>query len=197
MEDETRYYNIDEDNKYSMVVTKCQNMEDVGDHFVTSEEMKELGHSTFCGRIIKDATIVADANSWFLKLEKNELRSIKVTDEELVFALRENRHLLVDIGDGDLKLRAGRLGHYRDPKPRTKKRATKTDSKSCVDIAVYAAERKFHLTFPYVTAYNRTANLLKMLKKIVTWKDMKAATYNTRDLAWVKKVWDNPQEYLP
>jgi hypothetical protein len=195
MEPEVRYFNIQEDNKYSMVVKSCKNMEDVGDHFVTSAEMKELGHSTFAGHIIKDAAIIADANSWFLKLEENQLRSIKVTDEELVAALKENRRLLEDVGDGELKLRAGRLGRYKDPKPRRKTRATKTDSKTCVEIAVYAAEKRYCLSFPYVAAYNRTANFLKMLKKIVTWKDMKAATH-THNLQWIKKVWDNPQEYL-
>jgi hypothetical protein len=180
-----------------MKITPCENIENVGEHFVTSDELEELGYSnTYIHGdhvVFKINTLKSDVDKWITKLNASNKLSIVIEDDELISALRNHREIL----ENGVRLRGKRLGYYKPAKPRKKKRATKGDANTLFLMTVRAIGRKYNTTIPHVPLYYRDANLFIMFKTLISWRDVrKNSYYSSKDLKFCKYVWDNPKEFF-
>lgn len=209
-------YDIIEQNAYGIKLSRVVQLEDVGDEFITVDEMKEMGLDVKVGFQLYERKAKAAINRWIKKIPSGKT-SIKCTDEDLIEALRLY-FLDYSCGISDiLEIQRGkgtvvRSGNVFKLKPKIKttvkgKRDPRvSDWFKLMDLAKtgLAANHIFISGGTLSKEVPDRQQTLLSLKKVVRWCDMVAANktiseyYNERhateeQMSVIKRMWWRPE----
>ncbi len=211
-------YDIIEQNTYGIKLSRVVQLEDVGDEFITADEMKEMGLDAKVGFQLYERKAKAAINRWIKKIPSGKT-SIKCTDEDLIEALRLyfldyscgiSDILEIQRGKGTI-VRSGNVFRLK-PKAKTlvkgKRDPRMNDWFKLMNLAqeglaangIYISGGKISKDVP-----DRKQTLLS-LKKVVRWYDMVAANksgwYNQyydriratkEEMYIIKRMWWKPE----
>lgn len=210
-----KVYNVESQSKYHMKLTHIDNIEDAGDHFVTGDELKELGitrvHTYGNGIHTFDRKIKAKLNRLIKKLKAGTGKSIKIEDQDLVDMLSESGTFVSDYVKG-IRRTGNRLSLHV-PTASTKSKATKRDGKRFLDLAIHCIVRKHNddnkRSFCIETrggTENVTEKAINFIRHNMTWNEFTKWLKNTdehgwdvniyeNDIVWYKSIYDNPKQF--
>ena len=199
-----QYYDITEQSRYGMTVTRPKKIEDLSDSFVTREELVELtGHQSLyiadspgsSTTLLFHELIKAEVTKYAERLEVSTKKSIRITDQELLEALKSQRARPMTMYSSHLYCRHGDRIKYYKARRRVKKTATKGDSSYMWSIFMNAFHNKHGTHMPFIPMWYRTLRLFKAYKKYIGWKAFRGAIRNKDQVKFFRQVWDNPEEY--
>jgi hypothetical protein len=197
-----RYFNIVEQTKYEMVITEPASIAELSDNFVSMTELEQqFGNSLSLyapvvdRHLILGAAITRDLEKVAQELEATGRTTIVIEDAELLEVAREYRHHI----PSGFAVRKNRLRHYVPKAARPQKTVRKSDITYTIYAAEMAVRHKYNLGSLHVPKYGHGLGYLRVLKKLVTLKEvLKAGPYYVSGREkWVRKVWAKPQEYFP
>ncbi len=203
-----RIYDVESQTKYHIKLTEIDNIEDAGEHFVTDDELKEMGIvnvSTWRPTTF-DTKIKAELNRLKKKIGKSTANSCKIEDDELVEMFVETKTAVSDYVEG-LRRVGNRLSLHTKA---VKKTVNKRDAKRFLDSAVrfinqyWNDEYEFDINdfclevrgglenihegaFRYIVhnmEWNEYADWVK--------NDDNNSWVDEDDLQWYKLIYDNP-----
>jgi len=188
-----RVYEIQSQTKYSITITEIDNIEDCGDHFITQEELTEMGIRYNYGTAPRlfDNKIKAEINRLISKIAEGK-KSIIIDDDELVEVLTSSSRAVSEFVKGTRRV-GNRLSLY------TKKVVpqTKVKYKNWTTL-VLAYERILKEKFEVYVDVKRNDSdrkgFVEVFKKGFTWEDvLEIDVVDKDDIEWCKKLWDNPE----
>lgn len=192
------FFDVHEQTRYKMVVSRPENLEELSDAFVSADEFRELtglnpwvpGSSPRTFTI--DDSIAAEVQKLCDKLDASKKKSLIIEDEELLDVLKDN--YLSDYTHTDKYRRHGNRICYKYK--RKKKRATRGDLANLWGAMFYAFSDRYGVYPPHVPRYERNLQMFKAFKKIVGWKYVNKRVYTPQTRKWYRQIWDNPEEYM-
>lgn len=193
MNDEIKVYDIEHQSKYGIHIKQVKNIEDAGDHFVTSDELEELGVSGYCygGYQTFDKKIKEALQELVAGIKKGN-KSCIIDDDELLEVLKGCHHPVSHFLDGTRRVGNRLFKHTKKEKTAPQKR----DAQILIGYAcrILHEDKPWNIEFKFVSK-NSYEEVIKIVKKLVTWKEMSTmmSEYNDEeDIKWVKAVWDKP-----
>lgn len=197
---EESFYDIVDQSKYRIIISKPKKMEELSDLFITREELDALvgGRRYINGegphQFTLRSEITAAVKTLTEKLDASKKKTIPIDDEELVDILKEN--YLSDFTDGtDAYGRFGDRICYARQYKRKKTKATQTDVYHLWGALSSGFNRKFSTWPPHIPKYDRHIRMFKAFKKIVGWRQVRASA-NKEEAKFYRQIWDNPEEYM-
>ncbi len=211
MSKKPRFFTVDKTNKYIIDVAEVKNLENVGDDFVTEEELREMlglnddtNHYTpfynqlhYLTKAMKAAVLM-----WKGKLV-GDVKSVICTDTDLLEAIEKSYTPVSDLCEGLL-----RRGNRFQLKPHKKTQVVKP-TLAVFQLLINMAhdtinkDVKYHFWLKYTR--EDIAGSIELLKKLVTWKQIEQHVaslpktyycYNDliKNMPLMKIVWDDPSE---
>lgn len=196
------FYTIEEDTKYTTTFTRTDNVEDVGEEFLTWEEFNEMYGNSYNNywyedgqyTYIKVAKVTNVLNDVKQQLIADKKKSMVVNDEELIHALVKYSRAVSNFVPN--MRRVGNRFSYDETVKKEKVGPKKTDVTALVNIAARIASKAsgIEITFKYVQCNCRYA--VETVKKLVSWEDLvRYFPENKIEQKIVdnyKQIWDNP-----
>ena len=199
MSSEPRYYNVESESKYRLVVNAVDIL-NVGDTYYTHEELEERFPQHYIG---SDRRAYLDTERVKAELEKltapmrasETVRSVVIDDEELLAVLKDCtvRYFNYELGRRKNKLIRAPHG---DAARRKQRAPMKRDQRALWMALDYAAHEHYNTWLPNIPRRLRTLGLFKLLKRAFTWSQVKARIHNKDQRRWCHMIWKSPQEYL-
>lgn len=195
------FYDIHDQTKYQITISKPANMEDLSDLFVTKEELDDMiGGNTYLHGDDKRTITLRGVISTEVKkltdaLEASGKKTIAINDEELLEVLQKN--YLTDFTDGSTIF--GRHGNhicYSRRYTRKKHKATQGDVNTLWGYFMYGFYNKYGCHPPHIPRYDRSVNQFKAFKDIVGWRRVRAQISNKETVKFFRQIWDNPKEFI-
>jgi len=206
-----RIYDVESQTKYHIKLTEIDNIEDAGEHFVTEDELKEMGIDARYGvstwrPTTFDKKIKAELNRLVKKINKSSANSCKIDDDELVEMFVDTKCAVSDFVKG-LRRVGNRLSlHSKKEKSSVNKRDAKRfldsavrfinhywnteyghdDNDFCLEVRG-GLENICEGTFMYIVhnmEWNEYVNWVK--------DDDTNSWVDEDDLQWYKLIYDNP-----
>lgn len=193
------FYDIVEQTKYQITISKPEKMEDLSDLFVTKEELIGLiGERYFHGAGPHTTTlsnvVAAEVKAWGEKLVSSGKKTLLITDDDLLDVLKQG--YLSDYGEGDTRF--GRHGDricYTRQFKRKKTKVTQGDVNHLWDYLFYGFRERFSVYPSHVPRYDRGVNMFKAYKTIVGWRRVRKHMSKTY-VKFYRQIWDNPEEHI-
>ena len=197
----TEFYDIHEQTKYEITISKPINMEDLSDLFITEDELKELtGQNYFYSRDNDKRTIVlknvvrAAVKKWSEKLDASKAKTLPIEDEELLVILKKN--YLSDFAEENRFGRHGDRICYTTRYKRKKTKATRGDVRDLWGAFSYGFFTKYKTYPSHIPTYDRHLKMFKAFQKIVGWRRVRATTTDKEQAKFFRQIWDKPEEYM-
>ena len=212
MSEQQQYYNLEENSKYCMSISRPKSIEDLDDNFMCEDEIQEINSDQVylpsigsTRTIIKHAAIKAELAVWVDKLIASKKRSILITDQELLDTLERGEAWNVPSYTDDKFTRHGERLRYRVKRKKT--RATRGDLNQTWWIMLEAFDKKFSVRLPHHPMYIRRLELFLVYKKLIGWrafcKAQETHWYGYGKERGIKEqrkfhryIWDNPEEFM-
>lgn len=197
------FYDIHEQNKYSITVSKPEKVEELSDAFITQEELETLTggsfwphHTSNARTYLLNAVIEADVQELANKLDASGKKTLLIEDEDLLEVLKNNIPLAMFTPSTNEYARRGNRICYARKYKRKKKRATQGDVRAMWNMFTYAFHDKYGAWPPYTPGHQRSCALFKAFKDIVGWKRMRKHARDKENVKFYRQIWDNPEEYI-
>lgn len=196
------FYDIHEQTKYKIVISRPENMEDLSDMFITSDELNDLigkNHyyqSANSGErtLTLTSVVTAAVKEWTEKLEGSKKRTLLINDEELLDVLKSG-YFSDFIPDTTEFGRHGNRICYAKRYKRKKTKATKGDLRNLWNAFHFGFQKK-HGCYPsHIPTYDRHLTMFKAYQKIVGWRAVRSTT-DKEQAKFFRQIWDNPEEYF-
>lgn len=196
------FFDVLDQSRYSIQVSRPENVEELSDCFISKEELEELTgrciHLYTRGkpaRYLLSNTIRAEVKKWCDKLDASGKKSLPIDDEDLVCVLKDN--YLSEFTDNDRYCRHGDRVGYSRRYVRVKKKPTQGDVRAFwIQIFPLAFRNKFGCYPPAISTYDRHLPLFNAWKKVIGWKACRKVMSDTDQVKFYKMIWDNPEEYV-
>ena len=195
------FYDIHDQNKYQITISKPENMEELSDLFVTQEEFKDLigdnfwYHDNSPRTITLKSVVENEVKEWADKLEASGNKTLRIEDEELLDILKQGH--LSDFTPGTDKY--GRHGDricYARRYKRVKKRATQGDVRNLWSYLQHGFRQKYGCYPSHIPMYKRGLTMFKAFKKIVGWRRVRAEIKDKEYVKFIRQIWNNPEEFI-
>ena len=195
------FYDVHEQTKYQITISKPANMEDLSDMFITAEELRDLTGSSYFNvgegakPICLQSVVEAEVNKLTEKLDASGKKSLLIEDEELLEVLK-NGYLSDFLNGSDEFGRHGNRICYARRYKRKKHKATQSDVTGLWFALQDAFKAKFNVYPSHIPRYERHIPMFKAFQKIVGWRRVRATTTNKERAKFYRQIWDNPEEYI-
>lgn len=198
------FYDIQEQTKYKIVITKPKSMEDLSDLFISKDEIENLvgtrhrtwlpsSNDTVCSVILR-SEVTAAVNQLANKLEASKKKTIPIDDDELLDVLKMG--YVSDWTEGNKYGRHGERFCYSKRYKRKKTKATQTDVRALWQALAQGFYTRFRTYPPHITTYDRRLSMFTAFQEIVGWRRVRATTGDKEQAKFFRQIWDNPQEYF-
>lgn len=218
-----KYYDVLERNRYIMIVKECEDITELSDTFVTSEQLGDLGHTHYYGsgkqKVFFEAQIRKTLQSW-IDLIKPGCNSTRNTTSEILQLIEavdtwKLNHYLDDLNESGQPLYA--VGAGQNPtirnqtaaraKPRKRsQRIIQRDYKSLIRLMTHGMYTKYDITIEWDLYSYGFQSRVNFAKKVLAWRDItkqvkeksyfwgfSAGSLTKEDLVYIKQLWDNPE----
>jgi hypothetical protein len=196
------FFDIHDQTKYQITVSKPNSVEELSDLFVTKEELDDLcgGNHFFHGgngkrTITLKGVIATELTKLADELQASGKKTIPINDEELLAVLKTG--YLVDFMDEDDRF--GRHGDricYARRWKRKKVKATQGDVRSLWNTLASGFQVRYGCYPSHIPIYDRHLSMFKAFKKIVGWRAVRNQTYDKETAKFFRQIWDNPEEFI-
>lgn len=199
-----KFYDIHEQTKYQVVVSRPENAEDLSDLFLTEEELLDMvGENYYLGNIgnnprtiTLNSVITADVKKWTDKLEESGKKTLRIEDEDLLEVLKQGYITNYTSGDDRFGRHGDRICYARRYK-RVKKKATQGDVRNLwIHVFQCAFRSKYGCYMPHIPTYDRHLSLFKAMKDILGWRRCRKFMGSREDAKFYRQIWDNPEEFI-
>ncbi|HEX04751.1 MAG TPA: hypothetical protein ENH10_06290 [Bacteroidetes bacterium] len=196
-----QFYDIHEQTKYQITISKPEKVEDLSDLFITKEELNVLiGNSVYLSNgnqvtRILSAVVTTEVKAWAEKLVASGKKTLRIDDEDLLYVLKKG--YLTDYTGNDTTF--GRHGNnicYARRFKRKKTKVTQGDVTTVWGHMFYAFKDKFHVYPSHIPRYGRHIRMFKAFKKIVGWRAVRKQIGTHAHLKFYRQIWDNPEEHI-
>lgn len=196
------FYDILDQTKYSIQVSKPERVEDLSDLFISKDELEELvGRWTNIYapnkpyRMTLDAVISSELKKYADKLDASGKKTLLIDDDDLLNVLKDSKSYVSNYIDASYCRHGNRIGYARRY-VRKKTKPTKGDVQYFwVQIIPSAFRLKFGCYPSHIPTYDRGLLLFKAFKKILGWKNC-SELMDAEHKKFFKMIWDNPEEYI-
>lgn len=195
------FYDIHEQTKYKITISKPEKMEELSDLFITKDELDDaLGkHSYyFTGNnertLLLNSVIASAVDEWGAKLDESGKKTLIIEDEELLDVLKEHY-----VSDFDISGRYGRHGDricYARRYKRKKTKPTQGDVRLLWNYLMYGFRDKFGCYPSHIPLYDRHLSMFNAYKKIVGWRLVRKQICDKTVVKFFRQIWDNPGEFI-
>lgn len=202
MSDDPTFYDILEQTKYHILISRPAKMEELSDLFITEEEVTALTGNHFyhprtgdTRRVMLDNVISTEVMTWADKLIASGKKTLRIDDEDLLDVLK--RGYLSDHTEGDNRF--GRHGDricYARQFKRKKTKPTQGDVTNLWSMMFWGFRDKFDTYPSHVPKYDRGTSMFKAFKSIVGWRRTRAHMHNKELVKFYRQIWDNPEEHI-
>lgn len=195
------FYDIQEQTKYKITLSKPENMEELSDLFITEEEAKDLIgpgfwiHGTDSRTVIMKNEVERAVAHWAEKLEESGRKTLPIDDEELLDVLKEG-YLSDFTPQTDKYGRHGDRICYARQHRRVKKKATQGDVQALWSYLQHGFRQKYGCYPSHIPRYDRGITMFKAFKKIVGWRRVRAEIKDKTYVKFIRQIWDNPEEFI-
>ena len=198
-----QFYDVLEQSKYQIKVSKPETVDQLSDLFITEEELQAIvgRHFHFYGKeprsFVLREVISAELGKWAEKLDASGRKTLIIEDDELLDVMKDKCLYMTDFFDGDDTY--GRHGDricYARRYKRKKTKPTKGDVRDLWSHFIYAWYKKFDCYPPHIPLYDRHLKQFLAFKKILGWRIVRAQMYDKDRVKWFRQIWDNPEEYV-
>ncbi len=200
MEKPQEFYDVHEQSKYKIVLSRPESVEELSDLFITAEELEEMfGHRPYIGSngqrtFLLTNVISAEVKKLTEELEASGKKTLPIKDEELLEVLQDN--YLSDFTEDNRYGRHGNRVCFSKRYKRVKTKATKGDAREFwTRIFPYAFHHKFSCYPSYIPTYDRHLPYFKAWKKILGWERC-SKFMDSESKKFYRQIWDNPEEYI-
>jgi hypothetical protein len=209
------YFDIVEETKYTITISKPANILELSDCFMTEEEILErasIQQYTLRGMspgttktIVDDEAIKRGVEHWVVELKRSGKKSIQITDQDLLDNLTtciwsSNRNVRtitnqVYTKHGDRILRFV---------PRRKTRATRGDLRELWWDISRAWKEHVGTWTPHIPQYSQTPEFMAFFKKALGWRRVRKSMRRNYDetraqfrarVKFKRYIWDHPEEF--
>jgi hypothetical protein len=195
------FYDIQEQTKYRVVITKPKSVEDLSDLFISKDELEDLvgkhrfwapsTSDTVCSVILRNE-VTAAVERLVKKLETSKKKTIPIDDDELLEVLKMG--YVSDWTSSDYGRHGDRLCYAKRYK-RKKTKATQGDVRELWQAFALGFHKKFQTYPPHISTYDRHLSMFTAFQKIVGWRRVRSTT-TKQQAKFFRQIWDNPQEYI-
>lgn len=185
-----KIYDVEHQSKYGIQLTQVRNIEDAGDHFVTEDDLKEMGITNMWGGHQLFKTKIIDEINRLLSTIKEGRKSCIIDDEDLVDILKSSDSAVSDFVEGTRRVGNRLFRHTKVEKSKPQKQ----DASQLINTAcrIVTHDHRFGLEFKYVSG-NQYEPAIKLIKKLVTWKQVQAHCEEwSQETKWMEMVWKKP-----
>jgi hypothetical protein len=195
-----QFYDILEQTKYQIRISKPKNIEDLSDLFVSREELDELiGPHRYInsdGEHISTmrAVVNQEIMKWGDKLIASGKKTLPIDDQDLLDVLKSG--YVTDYTHPDTRF--GRHGDricYARRYTRKKTKVTRGDVNDLWSFLFQGWYTKFKCWPAHVPRYDRSISMFKAFKKIVGWRLVRGHM-NKEYVQFYRQIWDNPEEHI-
>jgi hypothetical protein len=196
------FYDIHDQTRFQITISKPVNMEDLSDLFVTKDELHDLVggnvyfHGTDKRTITLAGVITTELRKWTDKLEASGKKTLLIEDEELLDVLKKG---YVSEFTDDNDDRFGRHGDricYARRYVRKKKKATQGDVTNMWRQFQCAFHDKYGCYPSHIPRYDRGIAHFKAWKEIIGWRRLRKQMHNKETVKFYRQIWDNPEEFI-
>jgi hypothetical protein len=209
------YYNVEHQNAYTITVSQVTSLEDLGDVFVTNEELNELGvsysESIIAHRLASvglahmkpnerltrytlKSSVEQALKHWRDKLIRSRKRTIVIEDQDLLAVLKDSIGVVQDHLGNKYCRRGDRLG-YTTRYKRKQTKPTQANRTHLWEAMECGFRQKYGAWLPHCPRWMRQLNLFKAYKDCVGWRRTRQ-NLNSENAKWCRIIWDNPEEYF-
>ena len=195
------FYNLEEQSDYRIRITEPEKMEDLGDSFISKEEVKELAGPGFynvgkggCDILLMNS-ITAAVRKLTDKLDASGKKSVPIDDEPLLEVLKLK--YFSDFTSGSSMY--GRHGNkicYARRYTRKKVKATQSDVYKLWNTLQMGFKHKYGIYPSFIPRADRHVHMFKAFQKIVGWRRVRKYTGNAEQAKFFRQIWDNPEEFV-
>ena len=204
MSDALTFYNVHEQSAYKIVVSKPENLTDISDLFISSQELMELiGRQHYVGHIGESKTTILCRNEIEVavralteQLQASGKRALVIEDNDLLEILTENYPILSSNVHALGFCRRGNRIAYLSKRKRVKHRATQGDVRDLWNRLGYGFYQKYGSWLPYIARREQNIKLFKALKSIVGWRRVRKQIEDKQRLKFARQIWDKPEEFM-
>lgn len=196
-----QFYDVHEQTKYRITVSKPESVDQLSDLFMTEDELSELigknfwFHGNGQRTYLLNGVITTELLKWADKLDASGKKTLLIEDEELVDVLKDRNCYVSDFIDDAYGRHGERICYARRYK-RVKKRATKGDVRDFWSrIIPHAFRYKFDCYPSHIPTYDRHIVHFKAWKKILGWKVCRKFM-DSDNWKFYRQIWDNPEEFI-
>lgn len=195
------FYDILEQTKYRITVSKPKNMEDLSDLFVTKDELLTLiGRHQYLGgtekrSIIMNGVVCTELKIWTDKLIASGKKTLRIDDEDLLDVVKKG-YLTDFMEDDDRFGRHGNRICFARQFKRKKTKVTQGDVTKVWGYFTCAFYDKFKTRPSHIPRYDRHVRMFNAFKKIVGWRLMRKQMSDKTMVKFYRQIWDNPEEHV-
>jgi|VirMetMinimDraft_7_1064189.scaffolds.fasta_scaffold00786_4 hypothetical protein len=196
------FYDIHEQTKYKIVISKPKSMEDLSDLFISKDEIETLvgthrawlpsSSDTLCIVILR-SEVTAAVKRLINKLEASKKKTIPIDDDELLDVLKTG--YVSDWTDSNKYGRHGSRFCYAKRYKRKKTKATQGDVRELWRAFAQGFYTRFRTYPPHISTYDRHLTMFTAFQEIVGWRRVRATT-TKQQAKFFRQIWDNPKEYI-
>lgn len=196
-----QFYDIHEQTKYSITISRPSKVEELSDLFITREELDALAgrniyfhNSRPSTHVLRDV-VTTEVKMWADKLMTSGKKTLRIDDKDLLDILKKG--YLTDYTEDDTRF--GRHGDricYAKQFKRKKTKVTQGDVTNLWCMMFYAFRDKFNTHPSHVPRYDRHTTMFKAFKKIIGWRLVRKQMKNKDYVKFYRQIWDNPEEHI-
>ena len=202
MSEPAEFFDIHDQTKYQIIISRPKNPEDLSDLFVTRAELMDLcGENHYIG-YNKDAkqtitlrnVVTKNTMEWGEKLIASGKKTLRIDDEDLLVVLKQGHLSDYTEGAESFGRHGDRICFSRQFK-RKKTKPTQGDVNDLWSCMFYAFRDKFNVYPSHVPRYDRGISMFKAFKSIVGWR--RTVKHCRSDhKKFYRQIWDNPEEHI-
>jgi len=194
------FYDVHEQTKYEITVSKPKKPEDLSDLFMTEEELKDLVGRNFYmydkqRTIILSGVVTTEVVKWANKLEASGKKTLRIDDDELLVVLKKGP--LSDYTDDNATY--GRHGNricFARQYKRKKTKVSQSDVSMLWSHLVSGFYDRFRVWPTHIPRYERSIGMFKAFKEIVGWRRVRSHMHDKATVKFLRQIWDNPEEHI-
>ena len=188
-------YNIEEQSEYHIKLMKLENLEDAGEEFITSEELKEMGIDRIYGTGGTkhfDSKITTTLSGILTSIKPGKKSAI-IKDEILVDVLKGSHYPVSNWVDGTRRV-GNRL--FKGAVKVEQSIPTFTDWKSLVTNCVWYLRNTYDVDLSITANHSDRIKTIEMFKATFSWEDLEVDIMDGHEagsieLKWRKMMWED------
>ncbi len=191
-----KIFEVESQSKYRIRISSIENIEDVGDDFITADELIELGVTDQCGRTRYFNSKIKTAINQVLASIKPGKKSAIIKDDDLLECLKESYYYL-----SHWVKNTRRVGNRLFKGTTNKKEQSVPSFKNWREL-VYACNQYWCHTYGVdmnISANNsHRTDTINMYRTSITWEDLESwfsdgSCYNDDHVKWYKMMWEDSE----